>query len=248
MSQQNRNTPFLLLLGIGIVWAVLLVVGSSHKKATPETQTQNQTQTQVQTETAVQAEAQAQTQATATHPTQTASASAPAPAPAPVSCWQAQFALQSSRLNRIQKESLGARNHRIHLAEIIEKFTLTSKQGRYCVRSQGHALAFERDTKDSSVLVVRGGTGRIHEKSRLEVEYCAEGQKCAPCQVRKDSFEEALLGENADDSKANEDEDVTSQLSTEVRRELARMEEQGKPAAIDAWEVVNSQARCGQRS
>ncbi len=242
MSQQNRNTPILLLLGVGLVWAVLLVVGSSKKKAVTETQTQTQTQTQIQVQTETQVQVQAQTQPAATQATH------PAPAPAPVTCWQAQFALQASRLNRIQKESLGARNHRIRLAGILEKFNPDSKQGRYCVRSQGHALSFERDTKDASVLVVRGGTGRIHEKSRLEVEYCAEGQKCAPCQVRKDSFEEALLGENADDSKANEDEDVTVQLSTEVRRELARMEEQGKPTPIDAWEVVGSQARCGQRS
>lgn len=244
MNQHHRNTPYLLLLGIGLVWATLLVVGS-HKKqilptaaqvAGPKPETvaravaKNGTATQTQPETQVHTQVQAQSE------TQ------------PVTCWQAQFALQASRLNRVQKESLGARSHRIHLGGIIEKFTPPSQQGRFCVRSRGYALAFQTDSKDPSVLVIHGGTGRIQEKSRLEVEFCAEGQKCAPCQVRKDNFEEALLGENAADSLANEDEDVTNQLSAEVRRELARMEEQGKPTAIDAWEVTHSQAGCSHRS
>jgi len=176
-----------------------------------------------------------------------ASSVAVAPSAAvPPSCWEARFDLEGSRLNAVQKESLGERAQKIRLADLISKFSSKMDRAQICVRSAGHALAFERDAKDKSVLIVRGGSGRIGLKSHLDVQVCTDIAKCAPCKIKKDSFEEAMLGGADADAQHNESEDVTNQLSPEVRRELARLESEAKPAAVDAWTVQEARPHCGR--
>lgn len=165
----------------------------------------------------------------------------------PAECWEGQFALKSARLSPVQKESLGERSQKIRLSEMLEKLSVKKiNEAQLCVRAAGHAVAFERDNKDPTSILVRGGSGRIHEKASLQISYCLKAENCSPCKVKKDSFEDALLGESESDSQANADEDVTGKLSAEVRRELARLEAESKPTAIDAWELQASSTRCGR--
>jgi len=162
-------------------------------------------------------------------------------------CWEGKFALKTARLSNVQKESLGERSQKIHLAEMFEKLSVRKlNEAQLCVRAAGHAVAFEKDNKDPTSILVRGGSGRIHEKASLQISYCLKAENCSPCKVKKDSFEDALLGESESDSQANADEDVTGKLSAEVRRELARLEAESKPTAIDAWELQASNTRCGR--
>lgn len=169
------------------------------------------------------------------------------PSAPPAQCWEGKFALKTARLSAIQKESLGERSQKIHLAELFEKLSVKKlNEAQLCVRAAGHAVAFEKDNKDPTSILVRGGSGRIHEKAALQISYCLKAENCSPCKVKKDSFEDALLGESEADAQANADEDVTSKLSAEVRRELARLEAESKPSAIDAWELEASNTRCGR--
>jgi len=164
----------------------------------------------------------------------------------PPSCWEARFGLESSRLSATQKENFGERAQKIKLSSLFEKFSSHPEHAQICVRSAGHVVAFDQDSKDRTTLIVRAGSGRIGLKSQLEVQVCSDGAKCAPCKIKKDSFEEAMLGGSDSDSQYNDSEDITQQLSPEVRRELARLESQAKPAAVDAWEIQNTKTNCGR--
>jgi hypothetical protein len=175
------------------------------------------------------------------------SAQASAPAPAPAQCWAGKFAVQTTKLTAVQKESFGERAQKIRLAEMLSELSVQKiNEARLCVRAGGHALSFEKDSKDPAAILVRGGSGRVNPKAALEVSYCLKAADCAPCKIKKDSFEDALLGESEEDAQANADEDVTAKLSPEVRRELARLENQSKPAAIDAWQLQSASTRCGR--
>lgn len=175
-----------------------------------------------------------------------APAAAPAAPPAPPSCWEARFDLQGARLTAVQKESLGERTQKLKLAELFSKFSARPEKASICVRSGGHAIAFDRDSKDRTVLLVHAGSGRIGPKSSLDVQVCTDPAKCAPCKIKKDSFEEAMLGGGDADAQYNDSEDVTAQLSPEVRRELARLESQAKPAPVDAWQLQSASPHCGR--
>jgi len=176
-----------------------------------------------------------------------AAAQAPAPAPAPAQCWAGKFAVQATKLTAVQKESFGERAQKIRLAEMLGSLSVQKiNEARLCVRAGGHALSFEKDSQDPASILVRGGSGRVSPKAALEVSYCLKAEDCAPCKIKKDSFEDALLGESDEDAQANADEDVTARLSPEVRRELARLESQSKPAAIDAWQLQSASTRCGR--
>ncbi len=187
---------------------------------------------------------QAQGSAPVTAP---AAAQAPAPVPAPAQCWAGKFAVQATKLSAVQKESFGERAQKIRLAEMLGSLSVQKiNEARLCVRAGGHALSFEKDSQDPASILVRGGSGRVSPKAALEVSYCLKAEDCAPCKIKKDSFEDALLGESDEDAQANADEDVTARLSPEVRRELARLESQSKPAAIDAWQLQSASTRCGR--
>jgi hypothetical protein len=168
-------------------------------------------------------------------------------APSAAKCWEGKFSLNAAGLKPAQKENLGERAQKLNLAALFDKLSVQKlDQSQLCVRAGRHVLPFERDTKDPAIILVSGGTGRINTKTALQVSYCLKSEDCAPCKIKKDSFEDALLGESQADSQANEDEDITAKLSPEVRRELARLESQSQPAAIEAWELQSASTRCGK--
>lgn len=173
-----------------------------------------------------------------TEPTQPATGSQPRP-----SCWTASFEITRS-LSAAQRESFGERDHLLDLSALHERFPKWSSS-RLCVRAEGHALAFEKDSKRRDHVRIRGGSGRIRPDSTLKASYCSEKAiDCAPCVVVREDFDSALFGESAEDQAENEESDITAQLSPEVQRELARLERERAPAAIDHWKTREVGSDC----
>jgi hypothetical protein len=161
------------------------------------------------------------------------------------SCWSAEFKIDGE-LKAAQKANFGERDQVIGLAPLARIYPQWSNS-RLCVRSQGKAVAFDRDPSSEERIRIRGGSGRIRPDSHIEVSYCSSSaSECAPCAVSKDDFENNLFGESADVASENEDADVTTQLSPEVRRELARLDRDSAPAPISSWTMIQTGSSCGK--
>ncbi len=174
-----------------------------------------------------------------TEPTKPATSSIPPRS----SCWAASFEITRS-LSAAQRESFGERDHLLDLSALRERFPKWSSS-RLCVRAEGHALSFEKDSKRRDHVRIRGGSGRIRPDSTLKASYCSEKAiDCAPCVVVQEDFDSALFGESAEDQAENEESDITAQLSPEVQRELARLERERAPAAIDHWKTREVGSDC----
>jgi len=160
-------------------------------------------------------------------------------------CWSAEYRIDGE-LKAAQKANFGERDQILGLAPLLTLYPKWSTS-RLCVRSQGKAVAFDRDPTSEERIRIRAGSGRVRPDSRIEVRYCSSSAgDCTPCKVDKDAFESSLFGESAEDSAENEDADVTAQLSPEVRRELARLERDSAPEPITSWTIVEAGSSCGK--
>jgi hypothetical protein len=160
-------------------------------------------------------------------------------------CWSAEFKIDGE-LKAAQKANFGERDQVLDLFPLVRLYPKWTS-ARLCVRSQGRAVAFDRDPASEDRIRIRAGSGRIRPDSRIEVSYCSNtATGCAPCTVAKDEFEGSLFGESAEDTAENDDADLTAQLSPEVRRELARLERDAAPAPITSWSVVETGTSCGK--
>jgi len=163
------------------------------------------------------------------------------PESAKPSCWKAEYRIEA--LQPAQKATFGERDQVLSVAALSELFPKWT-ESRLCLRTQGRAIAYERDTRNGNKIRIRAGSGRISPQSRIEASYCAAGAHCAPCLIEKDAVSASLFGESAEDAAENEDADISGQLSEEVKRELARLDRENAPAPIEAWAVATSSTQC----
>ncbi len=160
-------------------------------------------------------------------------------------CWSAEYRIEVE-LQSAQKANFGERDQILGLAPLLKVYPKWSSS-RLCVRSQGKAVAFDRDPSSEDRIRIRAGSGRIRPDSRIEVSYCSSSASdCTPCTVEKDHFESSLFGESPEDAAENDEADVTAQLSPEVRRELARLEQDSAPAPISSWTITEAGSSCGK--